>query len=310
MKTDIALNIKNLTKVYRTGLKAVDNISLNVKKGDFFALLGPNGAGKSTTLGMISSLVNITEGKIEIFGNDVQKRYIQARKLLGVMPQEININVFRTPIQILVNQAGFFGIKKNIAEEQVEILLHEMGLWDKRDTQGRFLSGGMKRRLMVARALVHGPKLLILDEPTAGVDVELRLSMWNLIKKLNKKGMTVILTTHYLEEAENLCNKIALINNGQVYANTDMKSLLKSIEKEKYLIELSVPYDSCHLFIPEGEGLLIDPMTIEFTLNPKTSISSLFKSLAERKIEVLAIKPSKTRLEQLFIDILRNNKSA
>ena len=309
MRTDIALNIENLTKVYRTGLKAVDKISLNVEEGDFFALLGPNGAGKSTTLGMISSLVNITGGKIEIFGNDVQKRYIQARKLLGFMPQEININVFRTPVQILINQAGFFGITKKNIEAKVEMLLHEMGLWDKRNTQGRFLSGGMKRRLMVARALVHDPKLLILDEPTAGVDVELRLSMWKHINKLNKDGMTVILTTHYLEEAESLCNKIALMNNGHVHANTDMKSLLKGIEKEKYIIELNVPYGFNHLSLPEGDGVRIEPLTLEFTLNRKTSVSSLFKSLAEKNIEVQSIKPSKTRLEQLFIDILRNNKS-
>ena len=309
MRTDIALNIKNLTKVYKTGLRAVDNISLNVEKGDFFALLGPNGAGKSTALGMISSLVNITEGEIEIFGNNVQERYIQARKLLGFMPQEININIFRTPEQILINQAGFFGIKRKKAETKVEMLLHEMGLWDKRNTQGRFLSGGMKRRLMVARALIHDPKLLILDEPTAGVDVELRLLMWKHINKLNKNGMTVILTTHYLEEAESLCNKIALMNNGHVYANTDMKSLLKGIEKEKYIIDLNVPYASSHLSLPEGEGVLIDPLTMEFTLNSKTSVSSLFKSLNAKNIEVQSIKPSKTRLEQLFIDILRNNKS-
>ena len=309
MKTDIALNLENLTKVYRTDLKAVDNISLKVEEGDFFALLGPNGAGKSTALGMISSLVNITEGKIQIFGNDVQRRYIQARRLLGFMPQEININVFRTPIQILINQAGFYGITKKNAEAKVELLLHEMGLWDKRNTQGRFLSGGMKRRLMVARALVHDPKLLILDEPTAGVDVELRLSMWKHINKLNKNGMTVILTTHYLEEAESLCNKIALMNNGHVQANTDMKSLLKGIEKEKYIVELNVPYDSTNISLPEGDGVRIDPLTLEFTLNRKASVSSLFKSLAEKNIEVQSIKPSKTRLEQLFIDIVRNNKS-
>ncbi len=305
---DIALRLESLTKIYSTGLKAVDNISLNVKKGDFFALLGPNGAGKSTILSMISSLVNITEGKIKIYGYDVQKNYIQARKMLGVMPQEININAFRSPVQILRLQGGYFGMKKKEIENNLEKLLNDMELWDKRNTPGRLLSGGMKRRLMVARALIHNPKVLILDEPTAGVDIQLRLSLWELIRKLNEEGMTVILTTHYLEEAEALCNKIALINKGVICANTDMKSLLKSLEKEKYIIELNKPYSKKDLILSEGEGISQDPMTIEFTLNKNTIINSLFESLTKNGIEVQSIKPYKTRLEQLFLDIINNNK--
>ncbi|MCP4177299.1 MAG: ABC transporter ATP-binding protein [bacterium] len=305
---NIALSLESLTKIYSTRLKAVDNISLEVKKGDFFALLGPNGAGKSTILSMISSLVNITEGKIKIYGHDVQKNYIQARKMLGVMPQEININAFRSPVQILRLQGGYFGMKKKNIEYNLEKLLNDMELWDKRNTEGRLLSGGMKRRLMVARALIHNPKVLILDEPTAGVDIQLRLSLWNLIRKLNEDGMTVILTTHYLEEAEALCNKIALINKGMICIDTDMKSLLKTIEKEKYIIELNTPYPKKGLTVPEGEGISQDPMTIEFTLNKNASLNSLFESLTKKNIEVHSIKPYKTRLEQLFLDIINDNK--
>jgi len=306
MKTDLALNINNVTKIYSTGIKAVDNISFKVKKGDFLALLGPNGAGKSTTLGMISSLINITKGDIEIFGNSIKTNRVRAKKYLGTMQQEFNINFFRTPIQIMLNQAGYYGIPRKTAIIEVESLLKKMQLWDKRNTQGRFLSGGMKRRLMVARALVHKPKLLILDEPTAGVDVELRQSLWEQIKQFNSEGMTIILTTHYLEEAENLCNRIVLINNGKINTSTDMKSLLKSLEKETYIIDLKNPFNESELHLPIGKGTFKDPHTLQFTVSKGVTLSSLFNYLAELKLEVISIKPHKTRLEQLFIDIVNS----
>ncbi len=303
-----ALELINVSKTYKGGFKAVDNISFSVSPGDFFALLGPNGAGKSTTLGMISSLVNLSEGQIKIFGYDIEKDYQKARRYLGVMPQEVNLNIFETPWQILHNQAGFFGIPRHEATEQMTMLLSEMALWDKRHTQVRFLSGGMKRRLMVARALVHKPRLLILDEPTAGVDVELRQSLWVLMEKLNREGLTIILTTHYLEEAESMCNRIALINQGRVHKSSDMKSLLRSLDKEIYVCDLKHPLDTSQpLSLSVGDISICDDVTIEIEVDKNVSLNAIFAELTSQNIEVLGVKTKTAKLEKLFLDMAQQN---
>ncbi|AJC48664.1 ABC transporter ATP-binding protein [Allofrancisella guangzhouensis] len=306
MSKEKALEVVNLSKVYKSGLKAVDNISFNVEKGDFFALLGPNGAGKSTTLGMISSLVNKTSGKIKIFGYDIDTGFNQARKHLGVMSQEINLNIFETPLNILITQAGFFGISKKQAQPYAEELLKKVELYEKRNTQVRFLSGGMKRRLMVIRALVHKPKLLILDEPTAGVDVELRNSLWKMISQFHKEGLTVILTTHYLEEAESMCNYIALIHKGKLHINTDMKTFLKSADKHTYIFDLK---DKCNdnIRLESGISKLIDSYTLEVEVSKGVVLNDIFSELSTKyNLEVLDVRTKSAKLEQLFIDVARN----
>ena len=237
--SEYALKIEQLEKTFGTKMKALKGVDLKVKPGDFFALLGPNGAGKSTTIGIISSLVNKSAGKVKIFGVDIDDNFPLAKRYLGVVPQEFNFNQFETPFDILRYQAGFFGIPLKKATARAEELLKLMGLWDKRSSASRMLSGGMKRRLMIARALMHEPKLLILDEPTAGVDIELRRSMWEIMKDLNQKGVTIILTTHYLEEAESLCRNIAIIDKGQIVQNTSMKKLLEQLQSEAYVLDLS-----------------------------------------------------------------------
>ncbi|MBK2028572.1 ABC transporter ATP-binding protein [Francisella noatunensis] len=306
MDNQNALEIKNLTKVYKGGLKAVDDISFEVKKGDFFALLGPNGAGKSTTLGMISSLVNKTSGQIKIFGYDIDKDYIQARKHLGVMAQEINLNIFEKPMDILVTQAGFFGISKKEAIPYAEELLKKVDLYEKRNTQVRFLSGGMKRRLMVVRALIHKPKLLILDEPTAGVDVELRNSLWEMISEFHKEGLTIILTTHYLEEAESMCKHIALIHKGKLCVNTDMKTFLKSADKHTYIFDLK---EKCQheLKLDLGEVKKIDDYTIEVEVTKGVVLNKIFAELSSKyDLDVLDVRSKEAKLEKLFIEVARN----
>lgn len=314
MSDQKALQLNNISKVYvksdesKETFKAVDCISLNVERGDFFALLGPNGAGKSTTIGMISSLVNKTEGEIKIFGFDLDKETTKAKKMLGIMPQEINLAIFETPIKILINQAGYYGIPRKQAKINAEKRLKEMQLWDKRNTQVRFLSGGMKRRLMVARALVHDPKLLILDEPTAGVDVEIRHAIWEVLTKLNEKeDLTIILTTHYLEEAEMMCNKIALINKGQVFANTTMKELLRDLDQEVFVFDLKNSLESINLNNQNIKAELIDTVTLEITVNRDTTLNDIFKILSENDIEVISARNKKARLEQLFIDLVNKN---
>ena len=305
-----ALEVKNISKRYKNGVLAVDDVSFTVNQGDFFALLGPNGAGKSSTLGMISSLVTKTHGEIFIHGYSVDKNPIEARKHLGVMPQEVNLNIFESALQILITQAGYFGIPRAKAYESAERLLKEMGLWDKRDDQIRHLSGGMKRRVMVARALIHEPKLLILDEPTAGVDVELRASLWESMKKLNKEGLTVILTTHYLEEAESMCNRIALINDGKVHTDSDMKTLLRSVDNDCYVLDLKEPLKkgcACE-DVSIGDCVLLDETTLEVTTKKGTSLNQLFSSLSEQGIDVADIRTKSTKLEQLFIKVARSEK--
>ena len=245
-----ALEISKLSKIYEGGHQALNEISFSVEQGDFFALLGPNGAGKSTILGIVSSLVNKTAGQVNIFGYDLDKDLVKAKTCLGVVPQEFNFNQFEKVGDILITQAGYYGIPANVAKEKCDYYLKKLGLWDKRDVPSRMLSGGMKRRLMIARALVHEPKLLILDEPTAGVDIELRRSMWEFLKEINEQGTTIILTTHYLEEAEALCRNIAIINQGSILENTSKKLLLQSMSIETFILELDQVVDT----LPVIEG--------------------------------------------------------
>lgn len=297
-----ALELINVNKIYNDGVHAVKDINFKVYPGDFFALLGPNGAGKSTTLGMISSLINKTSGSIKIYGYDTQNQYYWARRNLGVMPQEINLSIFETPMQILLSQAGFFGIPRKKAKHDAQELLEHMMLLDKKNDQIQFLSGGMKRRLMVARALIHRPKILILDEPTAGVDVELRKILWKLMQALNKKGLTIILTTHYLEEAERMCNHLAIIYDGKVHTSSDMKSLLRSVKQETYIFDLKSPIHrplNCNF----GKSKSIDPLTLEIEVDKSMTLNSLFTELTEAGIQVQSVQMKTNKLEQLFLGV-------
>ena len=301
-----ALSIKNLTKIYNDGFKALDGISLDVRQGDFFALLGPNGAGKSTTIGIICSLVRKTEGTISVFQHDVDQDFSSAKHLIGVVPQEFNFNQFEKPIDILITQAGYFGIKASIASVRAQKYLKQLGLWEKRNDFSRNLSGGMKRRLMIARALIHEPKLLILDEPTAGVDIELRRSMWNFLKEINDNGTTIILTTHYLEEAENLCRNIAIIDHGKIIENTSMKSLLKMLDRETFVLDLSNEIDAC----PEIEGYSIslkDQNQIEVEIPKSESLNELFSELSKKNISIISMRNKTNRLEELFLGMVEKN---
>jgi ABC-2 type transport system ATP-binding protein len=301
-----ALSIKNLTKIYNDGFKALDGISLDVRQGDFFALLGPNGAGKSTTIGIICSLVRKTEGAISVFQHDVDQDFSSAKHLIGVVPQEFNFNQFEKPIDILITQAGYFGIKASIASVRAEQYLKQLGLWEKRNDFSRNLSGGMKRRLLIARALIHEPKLLILDEPTAGVDIELRRSMWNFLKEINDNGTTIILTTHYLEEAENLCRNIAIIDHGKIIENTSMKSLLKMLDRETFVLDLSNEIDAC----PEIEGYSIslkDQNQIEVEIPKSESLNELFSELSKKNISIISMRNKTNRLEELFLGMVEKN---
>ena len=301
-----ALSIKNLTKIYNDSFKALDGISLDVRQGDFFALLGPNGAGKSTTIGIICSLVRKTEGTISVFQHDVDQDFSSAKHLIGVVPQEFNFNQFEKPIDILITQAGYFGIKASIASVRAEKYLKQLGLWEKRNDFSRNLSGGMKRRLMIARALIHEPKLLILDEPTAGVDIELRRSMWNFLKEINGNGTTIILTTHYLEEAENLCRNIAIIDHGKIIENTSMKSLLKMLDRETFVLDLSNEIDAC----PEIEGYSIslkDQNQIEVEIPKSESLNELFSELSKKNISIISMRNKTNRLEELFLGMVEKN---
>ena len=301
-----ALSIKNLTKIYNDGFKALDGISLDVRQGDFFALLGPNGAGKSTTIGIICSLVRKTEGTISVFQHDVDQDFSSAKHLIGVVPQEFNFNQFEKPIDILITQAGYFGIKASIASVRAQKYLKQLGLWEKRNDFSRNLSGGMKRRLMIARALIHEPKLLILDEPTAGVDIELRRSMWNFLKEINGNGTTIILTTHYLEEAENLCRNIAIIDHGKIIENTSMKSLLKMLDRETFVLDLSNEIDAC----PEIEGYSIslkDQNQMEVEIPKSESLNELFSELSKKNISIISMRNKTNRLEELFLGMVEKN---
>ena len=301
-----ALTIRNLTKTYASGVEALKGIDLEVQKGDFFALLGPNGAGKSTTIGVISSLVNKSGGEVSIFGHSLDTERSQAKTKIGVVPQEFNFNQFEKVFDIVVTQAGFYGIPSALARERAEKYLRQLGLWEKRDQQSRALSGGMKRRLMIARALVHEPELLILDEPTAGVDIELRRSMWDFLTRINNEGKTIILTTHYLEEAESLCRNIAIIDHGTIVENTNMRSLLEKLQVETFILDLARPVSSA----PDLDGFevrLKDAQTLEVAVPKTQSLNTLFVALAEQQFDVMSMRNKANRLEELFVRLVEQN---
>lgn len=298
-----ALSIRNLRKIYNNGFVALKGIDLDVEAGDFFALLGPNGAGKSTTIGIISSLINASSGSVSIFGHDLWHDRARAKSCIGLVPQEVNFNQFETVKNILLNQAGYYGTPRKLALQRTEQCLKQMDLWDKRDTVSRRLSGGMKRRVMIARALVHAPKLLILDEPTAGVDIEIRRSMWKLMQEVNRQGTTIILTTHYLEEAESLCRNIAIINHGQIVENSDMISLLARLNIDYFVLDLAEPMQT----VPVLEGYQIERVSdrvLNVAVPKECGLNKLFKLLTESNIKVVSLKNRTNRLEQLFMDLI------
>jgi ABC-2 type transport system ATP-binding protein len=303
-----ALSIRQLTKTYGNGFQALSGIDLDVAEGDFFALLGPNGAGKSTTIGILSTLVNKTSGTVNIFGHDLDKDPAGLKRCIGVVPQEFNFNQFEKTFDIVVTQAGYYGIPPKIAKERAEQYLTQLGLWDKRDVPSRSLSGGMKRRLMIARALVHQPRLLILDEPTAGVDIELRRSMWTFLTELNKKGITIILTTHYLEEAEQLCRNIGIIDHGTIVENTSMKQLLSQLHVETFLLDLKNTLSAAPQLLGYPTKLL-DSHTLEVQVDKAMGITALFTQLAQQNIEALSLRNKTNRLEELFVSLVEKNLS-
>ena len=301
-----ALSIKNLEKIYDNGFQALKGIDLEVAEGDFFALLGPNGAGKSTTIGVICSLVRKTKGSVNIFGIDIDDDFSAAKQFVGVVPQEFNFNQFEKPIDILVTQAGYYGIPAPLATERAIKYLKLLGLWEKHNVPSRSLSGGMKRRLMIARALIHEPKLLVLDEPTAGVDIELRRSMWGFLEDINRQGTTIILTTHYLEEAERLCRNIAIIDKGKIVKNTSVKNLIKQLNKETFVLDLNKEIKEIEPL--DGYPLsLIDSTTIEVAVDKDKSLNQLFNHLTAMDIEIISMRNKANRLEELFIDMVEKN---
>jgi ABC-2 type transport system ATP-binding protein len=303
-----ALEIQDLRKVYAGGFEALKGISLSVKKGDFYALLGPNGAGKSTTIGIISSLVNKSEGKVKVFDYDIDTDLERAKQKLGLVPQEFNFSMFETVEQIVLQQAGYYGVPRDVAKQRTEKYLTKLDLWDKRHDQARALSGGMKRRLMIARALVHEPELLILDEPTAGVDIELRRSMWDFLKEINEQGVTIILTTHYLEEAEMLCRNIGIINRGELIENTSMKSLLSKLHVETFILDLEQDVET-----PKLDGIRVLKHVnhqLEIEIEKTQSLNQLFTQLSEQGIKVMSMRNKANRLEELFVTIVREGEKS
>jgi ABC-2 type transport system ATP-binding protein len=302
-----ALAIDNLRKTYRNGFEALKGISMRVQAGDFFALLGPNGAGKSTAISIIASLINKSSGEVSIYGHDLDTDQEAAKRMIGLVPQEFNFNMWEPVVEILVNQAGYYGIPRRLAFERAETYLKQLDLWEKRHTQARWLSGGMKRRLMIARALVHQPRLLILDEPTAGVDIEIRRSMWQFLRDINRQGTTIILTTHYLEEAESLCRNIAIIDHGRIVEQTSMPRLLGQLNTETFVLNLARPLEA----LPEvaGYGVAMqDVETLEVEVQREQSMNDLFAALSRQGIEVTSMRNKQNRLEQLFIDLVERSK--
>ena len=300
-----ALEINNLKKIYGSGVEALRGIDLSVKEGDFYALLGPNGAGKSTTIGIITSLVNKTSGKVNVFGYDLDKDLVRAKQQIGLVPQEFNFNPFETVQQIVVNQAGYYGVSRKEAMKRSEKYLKQSNLWEKRNVRARMLSGGMKRRLMIARALMHEPRLLILDEPTAGVDIELRREMWEFLRELNENGTTLILTTHYLEEAEMLCRNIGIIQSGELIENTSMKELLSKLQFETFIFDLA-PYDTKPVI--EGYACTFeDEQTIAVEVERNQGVNGIFDQLTRQGIKVLSMRNKSNRLEELFLKITEEN---
>jgi ABC-2 type transport system ATP-binding protein len=303
-----ALSVRGLVKTYRNGVQALKGIDLEVERGDFFALLGPNGAGKTTLIGIVTSLVNKTAGTLSVFGYDIDKEIDAAKACIGVVPQELNFNQFEAPLTILINQAGFYGIERTVARTRAEKYLKQLQLWDKRDKMSRSLSGGMKRRLMIARALMNEPRLLILDEPTAGVDIEIRRSMWDFLREINANGTTIILTTHYLEEAETLCRNIAIIDAGRIAERDRMSSLLRRLHMEVFVLNLrnslSVP--------PKLDGYitrLVDDHTLEVEVSKEQNLNEVFSRLSAVGIEVLSMRNKVNRLEEIFMRLVEGGRS-
>jgi len=298
-----ALSLRQLAKTYKTGVQALRGIDLDVEQGDFFALLGPNGAGKTTAIGIVASLVNKTSGKALVFGHDIDTELEAAKACLGLVPQEINFNQFEKVSTILVNQAGFYGIPRALAKERMETWLRKLQLWDKRDAVSRTLSGGMKRRLMIARALIHEPRLLILDEPTAGVDIEVRRSMWDFLRQLNDDGTTIILTTHYLEEAESLCRNIAIIDEGRIIEHDRMATVLRKLHSEVFVLNLRHPLAAPPV-LPGYALELADDGSLEVVVTKDQNLNGIFAALSERGIEVVSMRNKANRLEELFMRLV------
>ncbi len=306
--TMLALDIQQLRKTYQGGVEALKGIDLAVEEGDFYALLGPNGAGKSTTIGIISSLVNKSAGSVKVFGYDIDTQLEQAKAQIGLVPQEFNFSQFEKVEQIVVQQAGFYGVPRKVAEERAEKYLTQLDLWEKRDKQARTLSGGMKRRLMIARALMHEPRLLILDEPTAGVDIEIRRSMWQFLQQLNAEGITIILTTHDLEEAEMLCRNIGIIDKGRIVENTSMRNLLSKLQVETFLLDLDCPAANVQLAgfksHPAGE------LSLEVEIQKSDGLNGVFEQLNNQNIKVLSMRNKANRLEELFVSLVEKGRQA
>ncbi len=298
-----ALAIRDLKKVYGNGVEALKGISLDVEEGDFFALLGPNGAGKSTTIGILFSLINKSSGSVEVFGIDIDQDFPLAKKHIGIVPQEFNFNMFEKVIDIVVTQGGYYGLEPELARQRAEEYLRKLGLWDKRNDRARELSGGMKRRLMIARALVHEPRLLILDEPTAGVDIEMRRSMWEFMREINENGTTIILTTHYLEEAEMLCRNIAIIDHGTIVQHSSMRELLQQLHTEMFILDLrqDLPVDFA---LAEFPFEIKDDHTLEVVVDKAQDINSLFAALSAQGVEISSMRNKANRLEELFVSLL------
>lgn len=303
-----ALQIEQLKKTYKNNVEALKGISLTVEEGDFFALLGPNGAGKSTAIGVICSLVNKTSGTVKIFGHDIDLELTKAKRHIGLVPQEYNFSQFERVLEIVVNQAGYYGIKRKDALIRAEEVLKQLALWDKKDTRSRELSGGMKRRLMIARALMHKPRLLILDEPTAGVDIEIRRTMWEFLEQLNEQGTTIVLTTHYLEEAESLCRNIAIIDEGEIIVDTDMKSIIAKLDVETLVLDTSTLTDDIDVL---GDYVLRqrDQNTLEVEIKKGQGVNKLFSLLEEKNIQVMSLRNKTNRLEELFVRLVENKSS-
>ncbi|MCG6941713.1 MAG: ABC transporter ATP-binding protein [Thiohalocapsa sp.] len=303
-----ALVVEQLRKVYRTGFEALKGVDLRVEEGDFFALLGPNGAGKSTLIGIVTSLVNKTAGSVRVFEHDLDHEPEAVKASLGVVPQEFNFNLFLPVAEVVINQAGYFGIPRREAKARTEFLLKKLDLWERRRSEMRLLSGGMKRRLMIARALVHRPRLLILDEPTAGVDIEIRRAMWDYLRELNAEGTTIILTTHYLEEAESLCRNVAVIDHGRIEAVAETQALLAGLDTETFVLNLRRPLGQ----LPQiaGFGLTaVDATTLEAQLRRGQSLNELFAALGAQGVEVVSMRNKQNRLEQLFLEMVARGRS-
>ena len=304
-----ALAIKNLTKTYANGQQALKGIDLNVEQGDFFALLGPNGAGKTTAIGIVTSLVNKTSGSVTVFGNDLDTQREAVKLHIGVVPQEVNLSMFETCQSILTNQAGYYGVPRRLALQRTEKYLRELRLWDRRNDIARSLSGGMKRRLMIARALIHEPRLLILDEPTAGVDIEIRRSMWNFMTQINEAGVTIILTTHYLEEAESLCRNIAIIDAGRIIENDTMANVIRKLQDEVFVLTLDEPIGAA----PKLDGFptrLRNDLELEVTVTKGQSLNAMFEQLGRASLNVSSMRTKANRLEELFMDIVEQKDRA